>query len=121
MTAKRVFIVDDEKCIADLLAIILGSAGHETHVFYNAESALAQIALGPPDLVISDVFMPGLNGVDMAVLVKERHPECKILLISGNAAMTGVLDKARMQGHNFECLSKPVPISVLLAKIESTS
>jgi DNA-binding NtrC family response regulator len=85
--------------------------------FYNAESALEGVEAGCPELVISDVMMPGMNGVDMAVVVKERHPDCKVLLFSGNAAMVDMLTSARRQGHDFELLSKPVHPADLLAKI----
>jgi YesN/AraC family two-component response regulator len=45
-----------------------------------------------PDLIISDVMMPGMNGVDMAVLIRERHPACKVLLFSGQASTLNILD-----------------------------
>jgi len=115
--AKRVFVVDDEECIADTLVIILRQSGYEATAFYDAESALEGIEAVLPELVISDVVMPGMNGVEMAVQIKERHPECKILLFSGNAAMADMLAFARRQGHDFELLTKPVHPADLLAKL----
>jgi DNA-binding NtrC family response regulator len=115
--AIRVFVVDDEKCIADTLVVILRQAGYEAGGFYNAQSALEQLESCCPELIISDVMMPGMNGVDMAVLVKERHPACKVLLFSGNAAMLDMLATARRQGHDFELLTKPIHPKDLLAKI----
>ena len=93
------------------------SSGYEARAFYNAQSALGGIEADCPELVISDVVMPGMSGVDMAVLIKERHPECKVLLFSGNAAMVDMLASARRQGHDFELLTKPVHPADLLAKI----
>lgn len=116
--AKRIFVVDDEELIADTTVVILQRSGYEAQAFYNAQSALAQFASCPPDLMISDVMMPGMNGTELAVLVREHYPECKILLFSGNAATSVILETAQAQGHNFECLAKPVSISVLLARIE---
>lgn len=81
--AGRIFVVDDERCIADTLEVILRKAGYEVSAFYNAQTALAQAAFRSPDLVITDIMMPGMNGVEMAVLLKERNPTCKILLFSG--------------------------------------
>jgi len=115
--AKRVFVVDDESRIADTLAVILRLAGYDAQAFYNAQTTLEEIALCAPDLVISDIMMPGMNGVDMAVLIRERHPECKVLLLSGNAAMTDMLDKARLQGHIFDFLAKPIHPADLLARM----
>jgi len=87
-------------------------------VFYNAQSALEQAAFCSPELVISDVVMPGMNGIEMAVLFGERHPACKILLLSGQAATMDMLEVVRTQGHNFEVLAKPIHPTELLARVE---
>jgi DNA-binding NtrC family response regulator len=117
--AKRIFVVDDEKCIADTLAVILRKSGYEASVFYNAKSALEGIESCLPDLVITDVVMPGMNGVDMAVLIRERHPSCKVLLFSGQASSVGFLDMVAKQGHDFDLLPKPIHPTDLLAKVAS--
>jgi DNA-binding response OmpR family regulator len=116
--AMRVFIVDDEQCIADTLAVILRQSGYEASAFYNAQSALAAIESCRPELVISDVVMPGMSGVEMAVLIRERHPACKVLLFSGNATTMDMLEGVRRQGHDFELLAKPIHPADLLARIE---
>jgi DNA-binding NtrC family response regulator len=117
--AKRVFVVDDEKCIADTLAVILRNSGYEASAFYNAQSALERAASCSPELVISDVVMPGMSGLEMAVLIKERHPECNVLLFSGQAATVDMREGIRTQGHNFEVLAKPIHPTELLARVAS--
>ena len=114
--AKRIFVVDDEKCIADSLVTILRNSGYEATAFYNAHSALEQVEPLYPELVISDVVMPGMSGVEMAVLIRERHPVCKILLFSGQAATTDLLEGVRSRGYDFELLAKPVHPTELLAR-----
>jgi DNA-binding NtrC family response regulator len=69
--------------------------------------------------VISDVVMPGMSGVEMAVPIKERHPECEVLLFSGQAATVDMLEGIRTQGYNFEVLAKPIHPTELLARIAS--
>jgi len=69
-----------------------------------------------PELVISDVMMPGMNGVEMAVLIRDRHPACKILLFSGQAATPELLEGVRRRGYDFELLAKPVHPKELLAR-----
>jgi DNA-binding NtrC family response regulator len=117
--AKRIFVVDDEKCIADTLVVILIQSGYEAIAFYNAQSALKEVESCCPELVISDVVMPGMSGVEMVVLIRERHPACKILLFSGNAATADILETVRRQGHDFELLAKPIHPTDLLARLES--
>lgn len=118
--AKRIFVVDDERNIADTLVVILRHSGYEASAFYNAESALEAIESCCPELVISDVVMPGMSGVEMAVLIRERHPASKILLFSGNTGTVDLLNPARQQGYNFDLLSKPVHPTDLLAIIEKS-
>lgn len=115
--AKRVLVVDDEQCIADTLTAILSMSGFDAKACYDAKSALQECDLFTPDLVISDVVMPGMSGIEMAILIKRQHPPCKILLFSGVAATSDLLEEARQQGYDFELLRKPVHPAELLSKI----
>jgi CheY-like chemotaxis protein len=72
-----------------------------------------------PDLIISDVIMPDMNGIEAAIQIRKFLPECKILLFSGQAATADLLKTARAQGHEFEILAKPVHPQDLLAKLRS--
>lgn len=115
--AKRIFVVDDERCIADTLAAILSKAGYEASAFYNAQSALQEVYSCAPELVISDVDMPGMNGVEMAVCIRENCRGCKVLLFSGRATSQDLLQEAGAQGYDFELLAKPIHPRDLLAHI----
>ena len=114
---KRIFVVDDEKVIADSLAAILNLSGFEASAFYDPEAALSACEIGKPEYIIIDVVMPGMSGVDLAIQIKERLPECRILLFSGQAATADILEKARKGGHDFDLLLKPVHPKDLLAKL----
>jgi CheY-like chemotaxis protein len=71
-----------------------------------------------PELIISDVIMPDMNGIEAAIRIRQILPTCKILLFSGQAATADLLEKARAQGHEFEILAKPVHPADLLAKLK---
>jgi DNA-binding NtrC family response regulator len=114
----RIFVVDDERTIADTLAAILRHHGYDASAFYDARSAFAACEAGYPDLIISDVVMPQASGIDLAIQIKERWPACRILLFSGHAGTVDLLQEARRMGHNFEILSKPIHPKDLLAKLE---
>jgi DNA-binding NtrC family response regulator len=114
---KRVFVVDDERIIADSLATILNHSGYQASAFYDAESALLACELGKPDCIITDVVMPGMSGVDLAVEIKDRFPACRVLLFSGQAATADLLATVRGRGLDFDVLPKPVHPRDLMAKI----
>lgn len=115
--AKRVvFVVDDEAVIAQTLSIILNQAGFQAIPFYHPEDAIAARA-ALPDLLISDVVMPGMTGVALAIHFRKAQPSCKVFLFSGQAATANFLEEARIQGYDFELLSKPVHPADLLIKL----
>ena len=115
---KVVYVVDDERIIAQTVAMILTKAGYTATAFDDPISALAAAELSPPHLLITDVMMPGMSGVELAIRFCNSFPECKVLLFSGKAATADLLDTARNQGYEFELLSKPVHPADLLAKLE---
>ena len=116
-TKPRVLVADDEQVIANTLAIILNQAGFEAKAVYSGENALEVIDEFQPNMLISDVIMTGMTGIEAAIQVRAKLPGCKILLFSGQAATADLLEKARAHGHEFEILAKPVHPTDLLAKL----
>jgi len=116
-TKPKVLVADDERVIADTLAMILNQSGFDARAVYSGENALELAASFQPDMLISDVIMADLNGIDAAIRIRSLLPSIKILLFSGQAATADLLEKARTQGHEFEILAKPVHPTDLLAKL----
>jgi DNA-binding response OmpR family regulator len=79
--------------------------------------ALTAAHLDNLDLLISDVSMPDLSGIDLAIQIRAQYPKCKVLLLSGQANTTDLLESARSQGHDFHLILKPVHPTELLAAI----
>ncbi|HZL52372.1 MAG TPA: response regulator, partial [Terracidiphilus sp.] len=79
-------VADDERAIADTLAVILTKAGFETRAVYGGEAAVEMAERFRPNMLISDVVMPGTSGIDAAIRIGAMLPTCKILLFSGQAA-----------------------------------
>ncbi len=116
----RVLVVDDESVIARSLAAILHQCGYHTAIAYDGESAVEAASSFQPHCVVSDVVMPGVNGIDAAVRILAFLPACKIILISGQALSPGLIaDEARKSGHNFPLLAKPIHPADLLARISA--
>jgi DNA-binding NtrC family response regulator len=116
---RVVFVVDDEAVIAHTLVVILNQAGFRASAFDHPNKAIAACVDLAPDLLISDVVMPGMTGVELAIHFRRTQPKCKVLLFSGQAATADLLKKAREQGYDFELLSKPVHPADLLVKLRS--
>jgi CheY-like chemotaxis protein len=110
-------VVDDEKLVADSLAEILRRFNYEAVAFYSGESAIESAREQCPDVVLSDVIMPRLNGVETVMKIRELCPHTRILLLSGNAATADLLRAARAQGQEFELLPKPIHPDELLRKL----
>jgi CheY-like chemotaxis protein len=113
----KVLVADDERVIADTLAMILNQSGFDARAVYSGERALELAGTFTPDMLISDVIMGDLNGIDTAIQFRALFPKIKILLFSGQAATADLLEKARAQGYEFEILAKPVHPQDLLNKL----
>jgi CheY-like chemotaxis protein len=119
-TAKpRVLVVDDERVIADTLSMILSQSGFEARAVYSGERAVELASEWQPEMLISDVIMADLNGIDAAIRIRELVPKIKILLFSGQAATADLLENARARGYEFEILAKPVHPQDLLNRLRS--
>jgi DNA-binding response OmpR family regulator len=116
-----IFVVDDEPVIASSLAAILQMNGFSARFFTCPLKALAAARSESPDLVISDVAMPGISGIDLAIQMRAQYPNCMILLFSGQAATLDLLEGARAQGYDFRLLQKPVHPSEFLSEIGQLS
>lgn len=116
-TKPKVLVADDERVIADTLAIILNQNGYDASAVYTGTAAVERARATRPDLIISDVIMPDMNGIDAAIKIRDFLPGCKILLFSGQAATADLLEDARKRGHEFEILAKPVHPQDLLQKL----
>jgi DNA-binding response OmpR family regulator len=118
-SGRRVVVIDDEKLIADTLALILRSEGYAAEVAYDGPSGLATCSDFHPHLVITDVVMPGMSGIEVAIELRQKSPNCTILLYSGQAATAQMMEDARCRGHDFELLAKPIHPAKLLDKVKS--
>lgn len=113
----KVLIVDDEFTIADTLVEILNGEGYEAVAAATGDSALASAQSFLPDIVISDVVMPGINGVELGIRIRRNLPKCRVILFSGQTETSDLLGQARKRGHEFEIIAKPIRPQTLLAMI----
>ena len=114
---SKIYVVDDERTIADTLVAILNRNGYQSTGFYSAEDALIACSDAAPDALITDVMMPGMGGVELAMRMRRTYPNCRILMFSGNASTFDILENVRKEGQDFELLLKPVHPRELLERL----
>lgn len=115
----RIFVVDDEPTIASTLGLILSQQGFDVTTFTDPLEAWKAVQTEAPDLVIADVIMPGLSGIDLAIVIRETCPGCTVLLFSGQIATHAMIEGAKARGHDFVVLPKPVHPLEILARVRS--
>jgi DNA-binding NtrC family response regulator len=115
--AALIYVVDDEKLIATTLAAILIRSGFEAIPFLDPLDALLSAESRCPDVLITDVMMPQLNGVDLGIQFKAIHPQCRVLLFSGQASTSSLVTNAKDAGHHFDLLNKPVHPTDLISVV----
>jgi CheY-like chemotaxis protein len=114
----RIIVVDDEPMIAHTLVDILKGEGYEAVAVTEGASAVKSASAMEPDIVITDVIMPDLNGIEAAKQILKVCPRCRIILLSGQAASADLLAKATAEGYDFQVLAKPVSPDRLLSILD---
>ena len=113
----RILIVDDEKSIADTLAMVFKVKGYDAISAYSAEEAVEAVEAFEPDIVLSDVIMRKMSGVDLAIYLSRARPDCKVVLFSGQGTTSHLLDEAHRKGHDFRLLAKPIHPEKLIEEL----
>lgn len=113
-----VLVVDDEETLANTTIEILNMAGFCAFVAYDGTTALELASKFHPDILLTDVVMPGMNGIELAMALSKLLPRTKVLLISGQAGTIDLLEKARSEGHAFDLIAKPVHPLKLIERLK---
>jgi YesN/AraC family two-component response regulator len=116
---QSILVVDDEPLIADTLVAILRTKNYAANAAYNGYEAIGIAEQMLPDILLTDVMMPGMNGIDLAVAFRELVPDCRVLLFSGHAHLGHLLEDPRCAVHDFPLLPKPIHPEELLAHISN--
>jgi CheY-like chemotaxis protein len=117
----RILVADDERIIANTLAMILTQNGYDAAQVYGGRLAVEKARHWVPDLFLSDVWMPELDGIQAAIEICAMHPACRVLLFSGEPGSRLLVRHARAKGHSFEFLQKPIPPLDLLSRVRRLS
>lgn len=116
-TRLRVLVVDDEHLIAQTVAAILNGNGFEAVEAFTGEQAIEIVRKFRPDIILSDVLMPRMTGVELGMQVRREFPDTRIVLFSGQAATAELVRKAKAEGSEFELFPKPIHPEELIARL----
>jgi len=117
----RILVVDDEPLIADTIVQILNRNGFIAQAVYGGREAIDCARLTNPELILSDVLMPHIDGVEAAIAIQKFLPDTRIVLFSGQAATVEILARARTRGYHFELLAKPLHPTQLIKHLHQDS
>jgi UDP-3-O-acyl N-acetylglucosamine deacetylase len=117
LATERVLIVDDEKNIVSSLRDILNDEGYEVSVANDGLGALKMIQSDPPDLVLLDIWLPGMDGIEVLKTVKTYHPEIEVLIMSGHGTIDTAVQATKLGAFDF--IEKPFSLDVLTETVEN--
>ena len=115
---KHILVIDDEVVITQLLASLLALSSYKVSIALSGQDGINLYREDPPDLVIVDLFMPGVDGLKVIHTLKSEYPDACFIALSGAEGGTLLLAKARELGAQF-ALEKPVENQTLLDAVAS--
>jgi DNA-binding NtrC family response regulator len=114
---KTILVVDDERSVRDSLRMILTYAHHEVEMAEDGAKALAIIESRPIDMVLLDIKMPGMDGIEVLDSMMKRNPELPVVMISGHGTIETAVEATKKGAFDF--LSKPLDRDRLLVTVRN--
>lgn len=110
----RILVVEDEAVVLHTLQLILKQHGYDVRGARDGAEALAIVPRFAPNILLCDINLPDMDGIQISLEVKQAFSDCRIVLLSGEITSTELLEEAQRQGHRFEVLAKPIEPQKLL-------
>ena len=114
---KRILIIDDEASIRESLAGILSDEGFEPHYAESAEQGLSTLESAKFDLVLLDIWMPGMDGMEALKKIKELYPHLPVIMISGHGSIETAVQATKMGAYDF--IEKPPSYEKIILSINN--
>ena len=112
----KILLVDDDKMILQTIGDFLKRQGHDLKMAYDGAEALPLTEESAPDLVISDIQMPGMDGIDFLKAIRERFPDLPVVMMTGSRAPETAIAALRQRANDY--LTKPIQLEELQACID---
>ena len=113
---KKILVVDDEKIVCDMAKIILQNEGYEVDTFTDSQLALDAIRARRYDLVVTDLKMENISGMDILREVNRLYPDAKVIMLTAYATLDATIEAIRERIYDF--FPKPVKIEELKKSVK---
>lgn len=110
-------VLDDDAAVRQTWTIIFRHQGYEVISVETGQQAIDAASNRAPDILLADIRLPDMTGIEAAKRVQQQAPECQVLLISGDGESSEALEAARAAGTAFEVLPKPIAPPELIQRI----
>jgi len=118
MSSKpRILLVDDEEHFRTTLGKRLSVRGLDVNTAGSGEEALRELSKNPYDIILLDVKMPGMSGVEALAKIKKVNPHLEVIILTGHASVDTAVEVMKLGGYEF--LLKPCPLDELMEKIDA--
>ena len=111
----HIFVVDDERIIRVSLADELRDAGHQVLEFANAQAALSQLRESEPELIITDLSMPGMDGIGFLKRIKEFNPDIQVLMMTAYSTVNNAVEAMKLGAYDY--FTKPFETDEMLLAV----
>lgn len=119
MTPMNVLVVDDEPAIRQVLSAAIGKAGHQVATAASAAEALARLGKGDIDVVVSDIFMPVTDGIELLRLARAQGFDATFIMVTAFASVDSAIEAIKAGAHDY--ITKPVRNEEILHRLEQIS
>lgn len=116
MNKTKVLVVDDEVEFASTLAERLQLRGYDAKSVFSAEETFSAVKSDPPDVILLDLKMPGMSGIEILMTIRTFAPDIYVILLTGHMDVEKEIEGISLD--NFDYIMKPVDIKELIKKIE---
>ncbi len=112
----RALVIDDEADVADVAAIALADAGFKVETALNGKQGLEQATRFRPHIILTDIRMPGLSGLEVLAQVKKQWPETEVIVVTGHADIDSAIEALKLDASDF--ITKPISVNALMVATE---
>ncbi|MFH1010917.1 MAG: response regulator, partial [bacterium] len=112
MGTERILVVDDEESMREFLTVVLSKEGYSVHAVGSGKEALEALAQDGFALLISDLRMPEMSGLELVALARKRHPQLAVIVITAFASLESAVEALRLGASDY--IMKPFQVDEIL-------